>query len=237
MSSVMSYNVFRSLISLTSILFNKHILHIFWVSYYVLTLCIVNGICICIYTHTCVHNQLFQLYLTVFDHMDCSPPLSRAFSWREYWSGLPSPPPGDLPNPVITPTFPVSPAFQADSLLLHHLGSHIYAYFWFLHVIYYINILIYLYVIYALTRYLLVEFVSFYLAELTIVRGFLNSHLWQGSLRFSVRKNMPFAVMRESNFFFSHTVCLVWLLLLISEISRLICFVQLYMNLHFRIFL
>ena len=36
------------------------------------------------------------------------------FSRQEYWSGLPCPPQGDLPNPGIEPR---SPALQADSLL------------------------------------------------------------------------------------------------------------------------
>ena len=36
------------------------------------------------------------------------------FSRQGYWSGLPFPSPGDLPNPGIEP---VSPALQADSLL------------------------------------------------------------------------------------------------------------------------
>ena len=40
-------------------------------------------------------------------------PLSMEFSRQEYWSGLPSPSPGDLPNPGIEPR---SPALQADSL-------------------------------------------------------------------------------------------------------------------------
>ena len=39
------------------------------------------------------------------------------FSQREYWSGLPCPPPGSLPNPGIKPS---SPALQADSLSLSH---------------------------------------------------------------------------------------------------------------------
>ena len=39
--------------------------------------------------------------------------LSMGFSRQEYWSGLPFPSPGDLPNPGIGPR---SPAFQADSL-------------------------------------------------------------------------------------------------------------------------
>jgi len=33
--------------------------------------------------------------------MDCSPPGSMGFPRQEYWSGLPSPPPEDLPNPGI----------------------------------------------------------------------------------------------------------------------------------------
>ena len=40
------------------------------------------------------------------------------FSRQEHWSGLPCPPPGDLPNPGIKPTSPVSPALQADSFPL-----------------------------------------------------------------------------------------------------------------------
>ena len=40
-------------------------------------------------------------------------PLSMGFSRQEHWSGLPCPPPGDLPNPGIEPE---SPALQADSL-------------------------------------------------------------------------------------------------------------------------
>ena len=51
----------------------------------------------------------------------CSPwtvahqaPLSMRFSRQEYWSGLPFPSPGDLPNPGMEPR---SPALQADSSL------------------------------------------------------------------------------------------------------------------------
>ena len=35
---------------------------------------------------------------------------SLGFSRQEYWSGLPLPPPGDLPDPQIKPTSLVSPA-------------------------------------------------------------------------------------------------------------------------------
>ena len=40
-------------------------------------------------------------------------PLSMRFSKQEHWSGLPCPPPGDLPNPGIESR---SAALQADSL-------------------------------------------------------------------------------------------------------------------------
>ena len=40
-------------------------------------------------------------------------PLSMGFSRQEYWSGLPFPSPGELPNPGIEPG---SPALQADAL-------------------------------------------------------------------------------------------------------------------------
>ena len=40
-------------------------------------------------------------------------PTSMEFSRQEYWSGLPFPSPGDLPNPGIKPG---SPALQADAL-------------------------------------------------------------------------------------------------------------------------
>ena len=43
----------------------------------------------------------------------CQASLSMGFSRQEYWSGLPFPSPGDLPNPGIEAG---SPALQADSL-------------------------------------------------------------------------------------------------------------------------
>ena len=41
----------------------------------------------------------------------CQAPLSMGFSRQEYWSGLPFPSPGDLPDPGIEPG---PPALQAD---------------------------------------------------------------------------------------------------------------------------
>ena len=45
------------------------------------------------------------------------------FPRQEYCSGLPFPPPGDLPDPGIEPMSPVASALQVDSLQLSHQGS------------------------------------------------------------------------------------------------------------------
>ena len=55
------------------------------------------------------HVGLFATPWTVA----CQAPPSRASSRQVYWSGLPFPSPGDLPNPGIKPRYP---ALQADSL-------------------------------------------------------------------------------------------------------------------------
>ena len=47
------------------------------------------------------------------DCIACQAPLSMEFSRQGYWSGLPFPSPGDLPNPGIEPG---SPALHVDSL-------------------------------------------------------------------------------------------------------------------------
>ena len=69
-----------------------------------------------------------QLYLTLCDPMDCTAYqalLSMGFSRQGYWSGLPFPSPGDLPNPGIELR---SPKFQEDALpseLLRKPGFYI----------------------------------------------------------------------------------------------------------------
>ena len=45
--------------------------------------------------------------------VDCQSPLSMEFSRQEYWTELPFPSPGDLPDPG---TEPGSPTWQVDSL-------------------------------------------------------------------------------------------------------------------------
>ena len=50
-------------------------------------------------------------------------PVSMGFSRQEYLNGLPFSTPGDIPDPGIQLESPASPALQADSLPLSHLGS------------------------------------------------------------------------------------------------------------------
>ena len=60
-------------------------------------------------------SKVVQSCLTLCNPVDYSPPGSSlmGFSRQGYWSGLPFPSPGDLPNPGIKPG---SSALQADSL-------------------------------------------------------------------------------------------------------------------------
>ena len=46
-------------------------------------------------------------------------PLSMGFSRQEYWSGLPCPPPGDLPDPAIKP----GSSARSEGLCLNHIFS------------------------------------------------------------------------------------------------------------------
>ena len=62
------------------------------------------------------HVLLFSTPWTVAHQ---APP-SMEFSRQEYWSGLPFPPPGDLPNPGIEPG---SPPLWADALLSEPPGN------------------------------------------------------------------------------------------------------------------
>ena len=66
----------------------------------------------------CVCLLVAQLCPTLGNLMDYSPSGSSVHGFlqarQEYWSGLPFPSPGDLPDPGIEPG---SPALQADALL------------------------------------------------------------------------------------------------------------------------
>ena len=68
-----------------------------------------NVLGISLNTYMCMHGfvpaKSLQSCLTLCNPMNCSPPSSTVHedSRQEYWSGLPCPPPGDLPDPGIEP--------------------------------------------------------------------------------------------------------------------------------------
>ena len=51
----------------------------------------------------CAHAKLLQFCPTLCKNCSPQAPLSMGFSRQEYWSGLPCPPPGDLPKAGIEP--------------------------------------------------------------------------------------------------------------------------------------
>ena len=76
------------------------------------------------YMHACMlscfsHVQLCATLWTVARQA----PLSVGFSRQEYWSGLPYPPPGDLPTPEIEPVTHVSCTDRQVSYHERHLRS------------------------------------------------------------------------------------------------------------------
>ena len=74
-------------------------------------------VCVCV----CVCVLLSRVRLFATPWTIAHQPLSMEFSRQEYWSKLPFPSPGDLPDPGIEPS---SPALQADSLLSETPGKH-----------------------------------------------------------------------------------------------------------------
>ena len=101
-----------------------HFLRLAWTSgssqfmyYWNLTWRILNITC-CVCSSSLIWARLFATPWTVAHQ----PPLSMEFSRQEYWSGLPCPTPGNLPN---LGTEPGSPALQADSLPIELWGKTI----------------------------------------------------------------------------------------------------------------
>ena len=64
------------------------------------------------YLHVCAKS--LRSHPTLCDPVDCSLSLFMGFSRQEYWSTLPYPPPGDLPDPGIKPVSLTSPASAGE---------------------------------------------------------------------------------------------------------------------------
>ena len=103
-------------------------------------------VCICMY----VWHILYVYVLSRFSRVQLLPtlctiarqaPLSMGFSRQEYWSGLPCPPPGDLPYPGIEPmSLACLLHWQVGSVPLCLLGIPICLY---THTYYHIHIITY----------------------------------------------------------------------------------------------
>ena len=66
----------------------------------------IEYLCVCLHAHTCAQPCLTVIPWTIA----LQAPLFMGFSRQEYWSGLPFPSPGDLPNCGTEPSSLMSPA-------------------------------------------------------------------------------------------------------------------------------
>ena len=77
--------------------------------------CVCVCVCVCVHAHTQLCQTLFEIPWTIAHQA----PLSMGFPRQEYWSGLPFPSPGDLPDSGIKHTSLASPARTDRFLVLH----------------------------------------------------------------------------------------------------------------------
>ena len=75
--------------------------------------CLCVCVCVCVCDSESVSGSVMFHSLQPNGFYPRQTPLSSGVSRQDYWSGLPFPSPGDLPDPVVKPK---SAALQADSL-------------------------------------------------------------------------------------------------------------------------
>ena len=93
--------------------------HMYIVFFYIFLTSQKEGVCVCVCVCVCYLLSHVWLFVTPWT-ITRQDPLSMGFSRQEYWSRLPFPSPGDLPDPGIKPG---SPALQANSLPSEPPGS------------------------------------------------------------------------------------------------------------------
>ena len=76
------------------------------------------------------HFSCVQLFVTSWTVVAHQAPLSMGFSRQEYWSGLPFPSPGDLPDPGIELMSPGSPTLQVGFFTTEPLGKSFSCAYW-----------------------------------------------------------------------------------------------------------
>ena len=83
-------------------------------------------VCVCVCVYVCVYICLLACSVIsdcLRPHRACQSPLPMVFPRQEYWSGLPFPSPGDLPNPGLEPA---SPALAGRLFTTEPPGKPIY---------------------------------------------------------------------------------------------------------------
>ena len=100
--AILSWYWRRSILYVEHSVCNSVSLHQYWTYTGHPHIC-VEGLGACVLSHFC-HVLLFATPWIVA----CQIPLSVGFSRQEHWSGLPCPPPGDLLDPGIEPTYLMS---------------------------------------------------------------------------------------------------------------------------------
>ena len=93
---------------------------------YVVQPCDLANMCVCVHARAGTHTHVFLGVANSPTPWTAAnqASLPMGFSRQEYWSRLPPPPPGDLPNPEIES---LSPTWQVDSLLLAPPGASLVA--------------------------------------------------------------------------------------------------------------
>ena len=82
-------------------------------------------VCVCVCVHALSCSVVSNSFATPWS-VACQAPLSMGFSRQEYWSELPFPSPGTLPDPGIKPTSLVSPAMAGRFLTTREALSQMF---------------------------------------------------------------------------------------------------------------
>ena len=84
-------------------------------------------ICACVLSHSSHVQPLATLWT-----ISCHAPLSMGFSRQEYWTGLPCPPPGNLPDPGLKPASSVIPCIAGGFFTTEAPGKPMLSLSWHL---------------------------------------------------------------------------------------------------------
>ena len=95
------YCLFQNVIEMESYRLQCTLFRLTSFTYHQTSVCVCVCVCVWFDNFVCAQSlSVVQFYATLWT-VACQVPLSMEFFRQEYWSGLPGPPPGDLPDPGI----------------------------------------------------------------------------------------------------------------------------------------